>query len=608
MRIFHSLPKHQSLLGLWLLLTALFACLGLAIAAGLHPYLPAHLTWWLWGLASGPSLLCLGLGYLLQRLLILPLRHFHTQLEGLTQGPRPYPGARAWLSDLNTPLTHLIHTWQQDRQQAQDAQTQAEIHHLEHELEVLIHSLPLALVLLDRHRRVLLFNQAAARIFSHPYHLGLGRVFDEVLQAPHLDEYQACLTQYLATPANARQPTAIGHQAKLWVCVQETWSVLHWHAIQDEYASDWLLYTLPPALLNTEMSAEVFSQDWLAFIVQRCAPDLEITPIGLPVWLCVPILSINAILLPRIHAWAHLVQTTQLELHLHPSASGLTLSLHAPDARPLSAQEQAHWLQKWQAPQAGHFKALKIQKTQLQFDFAADQTYAEAFPIPTDLPARPHYQNLHIAQWPAPETQASARRLTQTEFVVFDTETTGLELTRGDRIVSLGACRLLPQGLLTQETFLQHINPERPIPAASTRFHGLTDEDVADAPPIAWVLPEFYRFAGRAVLVAHNAAFDCQALSLAEQATRPQTSTSIQDFIVLDTWHLSRFIWPHDEAHSLDALAERLHLSIAATERHTALGDALLTAQVLLALLPKLAHRGVLTLADALALHQTPKP
>ncbi|SEI74230.1 exonuclease, DNA polymerase III, epsilon subunit family [Allopseudospirillum japonicum] len=608
MRILQTLPSHQNLLGLWLLLTALLACIGLGMAVSLHPYVPAHLAWLLWGLAFVPSLLCLGLGYLLQQVVILPLRHFHTQLESLTQGPGPYPGAQAWLSGLNTPLTHLIQTWQQDRQQAQDVQAQAEIQHLEHELEVLIHSLPLALVLLDRHRRVLLFNQAAAQIFSHPYHLGLGRIFDEVLQVPHLDEYQACLSRYLATATSERQPTAIGHQAKLWVCVQSTWYLLHWHAIQDEYASDWLLYTLPPALLNTEMSAEVFSQDWLAFLVQSCAPDLEITPIGLPLWLCLPILSINKVLLPRVRAWAQALHTTQLELHLHPSETGLVMSLRAPDAPKLAPQEQAHWLQTWQVSQDPHLKALQIHNTQLQFDFSTGQTYAEAFPVHTDLPARPSYQNLHIAQWPAPETQASDRLLTQTEFVVFDTETTGLELTRGDKVVSLGACRLLPQGLLTQETFLQHINPERPIPASSTRFHGLTDEDVADAPPIAWVLPQFYRFAGRAVLVAHNAAFDYQALYLAEQATHPQTSVSIQDFILLDTWHLSRFIWPQDENHSLDALAERLHLSIAATDRHTALGDALLTAQVLLALLPKLAHRGILTLADALALHQMPKP
>jgi DNA polymerase-3 subunit epsilon len=179
---------------------------------------------------------------------------------------------------------------------------------------------------------------------------------------------------------------------------------------------------------------------------------------------------------------------------------------------------------------------------------------------------------------------------------VFDTETTGLELRRGDSLVSIGACRILKGRLLAQEAFDQRINPGRPIPAESTRIHGLSDADVADAPPAAVVLPRFRDFVGHGILVAHNAAFDLLAIN----QHAPASGVTF-DMPVLDTLLLSRALDPTLQGHGLDALAERFQLSFAPGSRHSALGDARVTAELLLQLIPRLEARGIGTLEDAIA-------
>lgn len=182
-------------------------------------------------------------------------------------------------------------------------------------------------------------------------------------------------------------------------------------------------------------------------------------------------------------------------------------------------------------------------------------------------------------------------------YTVFDTETTGLEPARGDAILQIGAVRVVNGRLLAQEAFEQLVDPGRPIPAASIPIHGITPERVAGQPPIEQVLPTFHAYARDTVLVAHNAAFDMKFLQLLQSRTGLAFHQP-----VLDTLLLSALLHPYQPSHRLEALAERFGLPVQG--RHTALGDAMLTAQVLLRLLPLLRDAGIRTLGEARAASQ----
>lgn len=110
-------------------------------------------------------------------------------------------------------------------------------------------------------------------------------------------------------------------------------------------------------------------------------------------------------------------------------------------------------------------------------------------------------------------------------------------------------------------------------------------------PTIAEVLPAFHRFAQDTVLVAHNAAFDMRFLQLKEEKLGIRF-----DQPVLDTLLLAAFILPNQE-HSLEALAR--YFGVRVFGRHTALGDALVTAEIFLKMIPLLAEKGVVTLRQA---------
>jgi len=197
--------------------------------------------------------------------------------------------------------------------------------------------------------------------------------------------------------------------------------------------------------------------------------------------------------------------------------------------------------------------------------------------------------DLFHQQAPGEMGEQTLRRLT---CVAFDTETTGLD-PAADEIVQIGAVRIVNGKLIREELIDQLIDPQRPIPEASSAIHGITEQMVAGQPTIDQVLPHFHHFVEGAVLVAHNAAFDMRCLQLKESRTGVRF-----DNPVLDTLLLSSILHPHQESHSLDEIAARL--SLTNIGRHTALGDAIVTAEVLLKMIPLLEAKGIVTLNDAL--------
>lgn len=187
------------------------------------------------------------------------------------------------------------------------------------------------------------------------------------------------------------------------------------------------------------------------------------------------------------------------------------------------------------------------------------------------------------------------RRLDELSCVVFDTETTGLDPDGGDRIVSIAGVRVRGGTVKRGETFDALVNPGRPIPAASTAFHGITDAMVAEAPLIDVVLPAFLRFAEGAVLVGHQVTFDLRFLE--REAARLRLPPLAAVHPVLDTLLLSEVVHGPLAQHGLDAMATRLGVAIRG--RHSALGDALVTAEIFVRLIELLKKRGIRTLGQA---------
>jgi len=185
------------------------------------------------------------------------------------------------------------------------------------------------------------------------------------------------------------------------------------------------------------------------------------------------------------------------------------------------------------------------------------------------------------------------RPLAELAFTVFDTETTGLDPAGGDEIIQIGATRIVAGKLRRESVFEQLVDPQRSVPEAGIAIHGIRPEQLAGQPTIDAVLPAFADFAADTVLVAHNAAFDMRFLQIKEARTGVRFEQP-----VLDTLLLSAVLHPGQGSHGLEAIAERLGVPVLG--RHTALGDAIVTAEVFVKMMPLLRERGLVTLGQVL--------
>ena len=207
--------------------------------------------------------------------------------------------------------------------------------------------------------------------------------------------------------------------------------------------------------------------------------------------------------------------------------------------------------------------------------------------------SRPEFYDFDLFAAGSARAALADMPLAEVAYTVFDTETTGLQPSAGDEIIQIGATRIVAGKLRRQECFEQLVDPQRSVPSAGVAIHGIQPEQLRGQPTIATVLPAFHAFAQDSVLVAHNAAFDMRFLQLKEEATGLAF-----DQPVLDTLLLSAVLHPQQESHRLEAIAERLGVPVLG--RHTALGDAMVTAEVFVKMLPLLQAQGITTLGQAL--------
>jgi DNA polymerase-3 subunit epsilon len=163
---------------------------------------------------------------------------------------------------------------------------------------------------------------------------------------------------------------------------------------------------------------------------------------------------------------------------------------------------------------------------------------------------------------------------------VFDIETTGLDPSRGHRIIEIAGVRLENGIIQPENSFVSFVNPEREIPLEARQVNKISDVDVKSAPLIDEVLPKFLDYAKGTILVAHNAEFDYGFLMNEKQFC--------WGYIDLPecfcTMRLSQSIYPTEFRHNLDVLVKKFGLTVEG-DRHRALADTVVTAQALLKLL-----------------------
>ncbi len=260
------------------------------------------------------------------------------------------------------------------------------------------------------------------------------------------------------------------------------------------------------------------------------------------------------------------------------------------DSTPLTLRDVAQrhggeiWYQREKAIHRAYFRfVLPVAEPQGQASESAHALRGDS---------RPEYYDFNLFSFSDSRIDLD-RKLTEVAYSVFDTETTGLQPSEGDEIIQIGAVRAINGRLLRQEVVDQIIDPRIPLKPEGIPIHGITEDMVRGQPTIDVVLPVFYEFCNDTVLVAHNAAFDMRFLQMKEARTGLKF-----DQPVLDTLLLSAVIHPNQESHKLEAIAERLGINVIG--RHTALGDAFVTGEVFLKMIPLLAEKGIFTLRQAL--------
>lgn len=164
--------------------------------------------------------------------------------------------------------------------------------------------------------------------------------------------------------------------------------------------------------------------------------------------------------------------------------------------------------------------------------------------------------------------------------ICFDTETTGLDPRRGDKVVEI-ACVELINRVRTNNHFHVYINPRRDMPLEAFKVHGLSSEFLQDKPIFAHIADDFLKFIDGAKLIAHNAKFDMRFLNF---ELNQIGYDSIDNELVIDSLVIARKKFPGAQ-NSLDALCKRFGVDLSKRTKHGALLDSELLADVYIELM-----------------------
>jgi DNA polymerase-3 subunit epsilon len=335
------------------------------------------------------------------------------------------------------------------------------------------------------------------------------------------------------------------------------------------------LAQLVQALKPPPQAAEVLAQDLLALLAETLEREAGVQP-GLALeeearWL---LLRVDTYALGRGLA-ATLKEAEEVLLEGRALEGFLRLSLLFPHPAP-----DPHPLLKEAVEKAGG----SLWREGNRLILLLPAVKAPSLPAPPGPPPRAEVFDLSLLEVSEALEEAPLEGLLYT---AFDLETTGLD-PREDTIIALGAVHLLGSRVLRHEVYEALVDPGRPIPKTSTEVHGLTWEMLKGKPKLEEVLPAFRAFLEGSVLVAHNGAFDMAFLR----------KVGIDQPPLVDTLLLAHLLFPNLKDHRLERLAERFGVPVLG--RHTALGDALMTAEVYARMIPLLKERGFRTLGQAL--------
>ncbi len=220
-----------------------------------------------------------------------------------------------------------------------------------------------------------------------------------------------------------------------------------------------------------------------------------------------------------------------------------------------------------------------------------------------DLPEviRSYLQGFHRFEFDQP--------ITGTKFVIFDIETTGLDVKQGHRIISISAIRLEESRIDLSNAFHEIVNPDRDIPSVSAVIHEILPRMVNGKPTIEHILPKFVAYIGSSILVAHHQWLDMSFLNCEMcRLYGIPIQNIVVDTAVLDQALLAKKTPSRVAAMKIDstlgALAERYHVTV--EELHSSFWDALATAQIFQQMIKEVQRLGIFCLKDFLKLAHTP--